>query len=257
MKLPAFQFYPGDWRKDPGVQSLSFHDRGVWFEILCLMHESEERGKLLLRGQPMPEDALSRLLGLDKQSLTKTLTTLVEYGVASCDPATGVLFNRRMVRDEKLRKIRQEAGKLGGNPRLLNQTANQNQTTGDNQKPTPSSSPSFSSSDNNTQTGKTPDGGFVLSAEEQGTKRARAFVPPTPDEVTVYAQEIGYPMDGQAWCDSYAAKGWMIGKAKMKDWRAAVRNWKASGWKPDGSKQSTRGGTSTYEQEKLAHGYTL
>lgn len=55
MKLPAFQFYPGDWRKDPGVQSLSFHDRGVWHEMLCLMHESEERGKLTLNGSGREE----------------------------------------------------------------------------------------------------------------------------------------------------------------------------------------------------------
>jgi hypothetical protein len=119
-KLPYIQFYPADWRKDPGVQSLSFHDRGVWFEILCLMHESEQRGKLLLNGKPMPEEALARLLGLDKQNLTKTLTTLVDYGVVSRD-GDGALNNRRMVRDDELRKIRQEAGKLGGNPALLNQ----------------------------------------------------------------------------------------------------------------------------------------
>ena len=49
-KLPAMQFYPGDWRKDIGVQSLSFHDRGVWFEMLMLMHGSERRGVLVLNG---------------------------------------------------------------------------------------------------------------------------------------------------------------------------------------------------------------
>jgi DNA-binding Lrp family transcriptional regulator len=137
VKLPAFQFYPADWRKDPGVQSLSFHDRGVWFEILCLMHESDQRGRLLLNGKPMPDEALARLLGLDKQTLTKTLSTLIDFGVASRDE-NGALVNRRMVRDENLRKIRQEAGKLGGNPNLLNQNTNQNTTTQVKQIPTPS-----------------------------------------------------------------------------------------------------------------------
>ncbi|MGB8296389.1 MAG: hypothetical protein WCG85_13260, partial [Polyangia bacterium] len=37
------------------------------------------------------------------------------------------------------------------------------------------------------------------------------------------------------WCDSYAQKGWTVGRNKMKDWHAAVRNWKANGWKPNGS----------------------
>lgn len=62
-------------------------------------------------------------------------------------------------------------------------------------------------------------------------KSAR-FVPPTPEEVAEYAKSINYPMDGQAWCDSYAQKGWTVGKNKMKDWKAAVRNWKSNNWQP-------------------------
>jgi hypothetical protein len=144
MKLPAFQFYPADWRKDPGVQSLPYFERGIWFEILCLMHESEQRGKLILNGRPMPEEALSRLLGLDKQILTKTITTLLEYGVASRD-GQGVLMNRRMVSDENLRKIRQESGKKGGNPVLVKQKPTKTKKRV-KQKSTPSSSSSSSSS---------------------------------------------------------------------------------------------------------------
>jgi hypothetical protein len=71
-----------------------------------------------------------------------------------------------------------------------------------------------------------------VKVKDKEEDRRRAFAPPTPEEVTAYAQEVGYPMDGAAWCDSYAAKGWLIGKAKMRDWRAAVRNWKAQGWQP-------------------------
>ena len=142
-KLPAIQFYPGDWRKDPGVQALSFHDRGVWFEIILLMHESDERGKLLLNGKPMPEQALARLLGLDNQNLTNTLTTLLDFGVASRCEETGAIMCRRMLRDEKLRNIRKEAGSKGGNPVLLKQK----RTTGVKQKRTPSSSTSLKMSD--------------------------------------------------------------------------------------------------------------
>jgi hypothetical protein len=142
-KLPAIQFYPGDWRKDPGVQALSFHDRGVWFEIILLMHESDERGKLLLNGKPMPEIALARLLGLDNQILTTTLTTLLDFGVASRCQETGAIVCRRMLRDENLRNIRKEAGSKGGNPILLKQKS----TTVVKQKRTPSSSTSLKMND--------------------------------------------------------------------------------------------------------------
>jgi hypothetical protein len=157
MKLPAFQFYPADWRKDPGVQALSYHDRGVWFEILCLMHESEQRGKLLLNGAPMPEDALARLLGLDKQNLTKTLTTLLSYGVVSRDDETGAFVNRRMVRDEAIRKMRQEVGKRGGNPNLVNQKSNQNPEP-DLTKSQPFQSSSSTTKKDSAKAGKKPPG---------------------------------------------------------------------------------------------------
>jgi hypothetical protein len=113
------------------------------------MHESEKRGVLILNGQAMSEDALSRLLGLDKQTLTTTLTALLSSGVASREDGTGAIYSRRMVRDEHLRKVRTEAGSKGGNPTLLNQ----NKTTPVKQNPTPSSSSSSSS----TTTDKEPE----------------------------------------------------------------------------------------------------
>lgn len=143
-KMPAMQFYPADWRKDLAVQSLGYHDRGVWFEMLCLMHESSERGVLLLNGAPMPEDVIGRLLGLDNQTFNQTLTTLLAYGVAKRRNQDNAIFSKRMVADEKLCQVRREVGKLGGNPLLLKQK----QTTSDNQTRPPSSSPSSSSSEN-------------------------------------------------------------------------------------------------------------
>jgi hypothetical protein len=157
VKLPAFQFYPGDWRKDVGVQSLDFHARGVWFEILCLMHESERRGVLTLNGAAMPDDALARLLGISEDLLKQNLTKIEGYGVSSREPSTGALTCRRMVRDEELRKIRSEAGKMGGNPLLVKQ----NQTSRLKQKTTPSSSSSVSSSESDAATreiARLPDG---------------------------------------------------------------------------------------------------
>lgn len=54
------------------------------------------------------------------------------------------------------------------------------------------------------------------------------FVPPTPQEVAAYCQQRQNGIDGSEFCDFYASKGWMIGKSKMKDWRAAVRTWEKS-----------------------------
>jgi hypothetical protein len=44
MKLPSFQFYPGDWMKDPALRSVSLEARGLWIDMLCLLFESGRRG---------------------------------------------------------------------------------------------------------------------------------------------------------------------------------------------------------------------
>lgn len=60
-------------------------------------------------------------------------------------------------------------------------------------------------------------------------EKPQRFFPPTPEEVRAYASEKGYTnVDADRFCDFYGSKGWMVGKAKMKDWKAAVRNWHRS-----------------------------
>jgi hypothetical protein len=171
-KFPSFQFYPGDWRKDMGVQSLPYQDRGIWFEMLCLMHESERRGVLVLNGRAMSDETLARVLGLDKQILGTTITTLLTSGVASREEDTGAIYCRRMVRDENIRKVRSAAGKKGGNPVLVKQ----NPTTGVKQNLTPSSSTSTSSSSSD-KTSLAPDGATPSSSAD---RRAGGNAPEAP-----------------------------------------------------------------------------
>ena len=58
-----------------------------------------------------------------------------------------------------------------------------------------------------------------------GLKKKQAFSPPSLTEVKSYCSERENNVDPQGFIDFYEAKGWMIGKNKMKDWKAAVRTW--------------------------------
>lgn len=51
------------------------------------------------------------------------------------------------------------------------------------------------------------------------------FSPPDIQDVKAYCIERKNNVDPERFIDFYEAKGWMVGKNKMKDWRAAVRNW--------------------------------
>lgn len=59
-------------------------------------------------------------------------------------------------------------------------------------------------------------------------KNKRAFSPPSVDEVRAYCTERNNNVDPETFVDFYESKGWMVGKNKMKDWKAAVRNWERS-----------------------------
>lgn len=62
----------------------------------------------------------------------------------------------------------------------------------------------------------------------KGVKEKR-FAPPTPENVREYCREMGYThVDADRFVDFYSAKGWMVGKNHMKDWKAATRNWERS-----------------------------
>lgn len=56
-------------------------------------------------------------------------------------------------------------------------------------------------------------------------EKTSRFSPPTLEDVRVYCQEKGYEVDAERFVDFYSSKGWYVGKNKMKDWKAAVRNW--------------------------------
>jgi hypothetical protein len=197
------QWYPADWRADNGVQSLSFHDRGVWFELLNIMHSTSERGVLAINGAPMSDEMIARLLGLDNQSVNQTLSNLLTYGVAKRRQEDGAVYSKRMVEDEKLSQVRREAGKMGGNPVLLNQ----NPTTPVNQNPTPSSSLSASSSIS--ETPPTPKGAESIRSRSKSNKLTEPTFPADlPDEkCEVLAEWFQYKKErGQA----YTSTGWEV-----------------------------------------------
>lgn len=70
-------------------------------------------------------------------------------------------------------------------------------------------------------------------------KSPTKFVPPTYDELSAYAQEIGSTVNLDDFLDYYDSNGWMIGgKTKMKDWKATLRRWSRNKSKPTEKKNN-------------------
>ena len=149
MKRPAFQFYPSDWLRDTALRSCSTGARGLWIDMICYMHEGNPYGHLKVADKVILPANLARMVGETLEVVEGWLEELRHAGVYDT-AEDGSIYSRRMIRDENLRQIRANGGKLGGNPNLKpKDKVNLEDNQKVNQKPTPSSSSSSSSSSSN------------------------------------------------------------------------------------------------------------
>lgn len=106
---PSFQWYPGDWLRDIDLRSCSLGARGLWIDMLSLMHQSPRRGYLQhSNGKPMSAEQLARIAGCSTDEVSLYLRELEDAGVF-CWSDDGMIYSRRMVRDERRRKQYRES----------------------------------------------------------------------------------------------------------------------------------------------------
>ena len=218
-RSPAFQFYPSDWLSDIKLQSCSLSAQGLLINIMCLMHQSDEYGKLLINGRIPLVKEVSKLLRLHHKTYQARLIELFLSGALYKDE-NGAITCKRMVKDEYIRELRRKSGKLGGNP-LLNYMVKQEVK----QKQTPSSSSSSSSSRDKKASAKKAGNGirpipkdFTITDPMREWFKAQGFKNIKIDDAT--AEFIDY---------------WLSAGRLKKDWIAAWRNSmrKTNEWRKD------------------------
>lgn len=120
------KFYPRDWRGDQALRAVSLAARGLWFEMLCLMHEASPYGHLVVGAQPIEVDVLARVVGSNAGEVQALLVELSAAGVFRRTRA-GVIFSKRMVDDHK----RSVAGRKAKEAAL----SQANENAGENPRP--------------------------------------------------------------------------------------------------------------------------
>jgi hypothetical protein len=79
--------------------------------------------------------------------------------------------------------------------------------------------------------------------EEKEEEQEKKFKKPTIEEIALYMEEKGMNNVAERFYNFYEAKGWMIGKNAIKNWKACVITWK------DGNLKIT---TQSTKQPKIA-----
>lgn len=132
MSDPWLKFYPTDWRSDPKLRMCGLAARGLWIEMISIMHEASPYGHLLVSGLAPTDAQLAVLVGTSPDQIPALRGELESAGVFS-RTREGVIYSRRMTRVAKKSAVAKKNGKNGGNPTLLKQRGN---SASDNQKPT-------------------------------------------------------------------------------------------------------------------------
>ena len=249
-KRPSFQFYPNDYLNDPQLQLCSMPAQGLWVYMMCLMHHCEPYGHLIFKQlnhrvetklkrsrnevdsklirSRVEVETLSHLCRLQIRHTKLYLNELENHGVFSRNEE-GVIFSRRMVKDEETRMKRA----LGGyksiehpnthKPKSMNgrvpfegtiKDTFEGTLEGDHEGSPPCIPPSSSSSSS--------------SSKKKNISKKKNF------ELCSFPQDFGYDeshkllaiklkLDVDFKFEEF--KDWALAKdVKFKDWRAAFRN---------------------------------
>lgn len=205
MKRPSFQFYPADWRNNAKLRRCSWEARGVWIELLGLLHDSDNYGVL---AWPLKE--IAQALGAPVKALKELVDKGVLYGIekGECEPFVytprsgrkegepvalvpaqqgPVWFSPRMVRDEYVRTVRGESTRFGEGDGPKKKTPNPSPKggLGEGQGATPSQrqGDGSTSSSSSTSTTTAPTGAYV-----EARQRFEMHLDWQPDELNLKTQ---------------------------------------------------------------------
>ena len=152
---------------------------------------------------------------LPPEDFKQAVTAIMRYALdGTADDVKGVAKSILIMARPQIDKNnkRYENGTRGG------RKPNDNQTITKTEPKCISSKPNVNVNDN------------VNDIKENTLKsvKEKRVAPPTPEDVREYCREKGLNVDADRFVDFYESKNWYVGKNKMKDWKAAVRNWARS-----------------------------
>jgi len=184
-ELPYFRFYPSEWLEG-NITLENERTQAIFVKICAWYWKKDCRIDL---------DFINKRLINGKASLKQCLQRLIDSNILKVDDTENVsilfLDEQYNLLTEKRSKLA-EAGRKGGKASIKHRL-------------------SYKDKDKD------------KDKEKENIKRKS--INPTLEEVKEYCLERNNKVDPDKWFNFYESKGWMIGKNKMKDWKAAVRTW--------------------------------
>lgn len=191
----------------------------IWFKLLAFAGKSNNNGVFMLSDKiPYTDEMLATIFRRPINTVRLALSTFESFGMIEYMDGVLTISNwekhqnvdgMEKIREQNRKRVaayREKQKLLSGNVTCNVTVTERNAVDKDKDKE------------------QEKDKECIEEGETAPAKRKR-FTPPTIEEVKAYCIERKNGIDPQAFIDYYEARGWNIGKNKMKDWKAAVRTW--------------------------------
>ena len=181
----------------------------IWLRLLILAAENNDSGAIYITDEiAYSDEDLATLCGRDVTIIRKALDTFLRYKMITRDES-GFIYIENW----------DEYQNIDGMERIREQNRLRKQRQRERERDAECDSHTES------RDSHAIDKDIDKEVDKNNIKRATPFKPPTLEEVKAYCLERNNGIDPQIFIDFYDSKGWMIGKNKVKDWRACMRTW--------------------------------
>lgn len=179
----------------------------IWFKLLCLAGKQNNSGVFLLNGRiPFTDEMFATIFRRPLNTVRLALNTFEQFGMIEIVNDTVTI--PKWEKHQKLDAL--EASREATRARVKRYRDKQKQLT---------------DGCNVTVTSSNADRIDKNREDKRRLDINRAFAKPTIQEIDEYVKDKGYTIDPERFFDYYESRGWMVGKNKMKDWKASVRLW--------------------------------
>lgn len=191
----------------------------IWFKLLAFAGKQNNDGVFLMSHRiAYTDEMLATIFRRDVNTVRLALNTFQQFGMIEI--VEGVItipnWNKHQTLDAYEKK--KERDRLYQAQRRAAQKALIEKSSDKSPDESPDESADVAISD------KDKDKDKDIDNKREKKKR---FAPPSLEEVRTYCQERNNSVDPQRFLDHYESNGWMVGRNKMKDWKAAVRTWES------------------------------
>lgn len=192
-----------------------------WFKLLCLAGKQNNNGVFMMNQRiAYTDEMLATIFRMPINTVRMSLNTFQDFGMI--EMIDGVItipnwdkhqsldaYEKKKAYDRQYRMAQREKQKLIAS--MINDNRTDSRTT------------VVVPDKNRLEEDIEEDKKEII--EEDKPPRSKRFVPPTVEEVRAYCVERQNGIDPNRFINHYTSNGWMVGRNKMKDWKAAVRTW--------------------------------